>query len=37
MIDAEKTLRILVELWAHQNGLKIKEVKITKKGETKCQ
>lgn len=31
MPDAEKTLKILVELWAHQNGVKVKEVKIIKK------
>ena len=30
-IDAEKTLKLLAELWAHQNGLKIQDVKITKK------
>lgn len=39
MIDAEKTLRLLAELWAHQNGLKIESIKITKKeqGGQKCQ
>lgn len=33
MIDAEKTLKLLVELWAHQNNLKIETIKITKKEE----
>lgn len=30
MIDAEKTAKLLAELLAHQNGLKVQEVKVTK-------
>lgn len=30
-INAEKTLKLLVELWAHQNGLKVEQIAITKK------
>lgn len=30
-IDPVKTLTILAQLWAHQNGLSIKDIKIEKK------
>lgn len=32
MPDEEKVLNLLVRLWADQNGLKVTDVKITKKG-----
>lgn len=33
--DPVKALTLLTELWAHQNGYKIEEIKITKKEEKK--
>lgn len=32
-LDPVKALTILAQLWAHQNGLEVEEIKITKKGE----
>lgn len=30
-VDAEKALRLLAELYAHQYGLKVESIEITKK------
>lgn len=35
-LDPVKTLTILAELWAHQNGIKVEKITITKKEEEKC-
>lgn len=32
-LDPIRTLTILAELWAHQNGLSVERITITKKGD----